>query len=231
MSTTTPTTPAPQTASGINDPTRRPAGMPFGTEDPKRRQKLLIGGVAGVALVVALAAVFVFRPWRPATPRLNDEPAKIAQLASGPDFEKLPFARRELYMKMLDTKKAQLAQAYAGGQLSDLDYRKSLEMAHLGKRLDEMRKYFSRPEGAERVAYLDKILAKKEAKEETIKHNPAAKQDKKERDLFRDTALRETEVNTWPAEVQSQFKEFTLALDARKKFHKAANTPATRPAD
>ena len=50
--------------------------MPYSEDDPRRRQKLLIGGVGGAALVCALALLFIFRPWqKPALPRLGGEPS------------------------------------------------------------------------------------------------------------------------------------------------------------
>ena len=69
-------------------------------------------------------------------------------------------------MKMMDSKKEEIAKAYAAGQLSLEDYQKALIAAHLGKRLDEMRKYYAKPVGPERAKYLDKLMAKKETKEE-----------------------------------------------------------------
>src|SRR5437764_7511398 len=131
----------------------KPVAMPFSKEDPKRQQKLLIGGIGGAALVIALVLLFVFRPWKQsAPPRLNEEPFKLAQLAASPDFSKLPFDRREVYMKILDSKKPQVVQAYANGKLTDLEYQKALEAAHLGNRLGEMRKYFEKAAGPARTA-------------------------------------------------------------------------------
>src|SRR5256885_15872255 len=123
----------------------KPVAMPFSKEDPKRQQKLLIGGIGGAALVIALTLLFVFRPWKRAEPpRLTAEPAKLGQLAATPDFHKLPFEKREVYMKMMDAKKSQLIQAHANGQMTDDEYQKALQAAQLGKRLDEMNKYFAR---------------------------------------------------------------------------------------
>src|SRR5690349_2549566 len=66
----------------------KPVAMPFSKEDPKRQQKLLIGGIGGGALVVALTLLFVFRPWKRAEPpRLTAEPAKLGALAATPDFQ------------------------------------------------------------------------------------------------------------------------------------------------
>src|SRR5438309_250308 len=149
MMTTTPRPTQPQIpartalASETGNGPGRQTAMPFSKEDPRRQQKLLIAGIGGAAVVIALALRFVFRPGQRPAPRLNEEPSKVAQLLTSPDFQKMPFERREIYMKMMDKKKAQMTQAYANGQMSDADYQKVLEAAHLGKRLDEMRKYFS----------------------------------------------------------------------------------------
>lgn len=207
-------------------------GLPFSDEDPRRRQKLLIGGIGGVILVVALALLFIFRPWNHG-PKLGGDPVQLGQYAASSDFRKMPFDKRELYMKMMDSKKDEISKSYAAGQLSLEDYQKALLAGHLGKRLDEMHKYFAKPVGPERVKYLDKILNKKDTKEEAAKHNPSAKEQKKEKDVLKDDAAEKAEIATWPEDVQAQYQEFHAALEDRKKLHKevkAEAKAATRPA-
>src|SRR2546430_152598 len=135
----------------MKSPTQRPSsngGLPYSNDDPKRRQKLLVGGIGAAALVVALALLFVFRPWQKAPPpRLGGEPTKLAEFSGTADFQKMPFEKREIYMKMMETKKEQIAQSYANGQISLEDYQRSLLAAHLGKQLSDMRKYFAKPMG------------------------------------------------------------------------------------
>lgn len=206
------------------------AGMPFGQEDPKRRQQVLIASVGGVALVVAAALLFIFRPWEHPAPKIGGEPAKLGQYVSTPDFQKMPFEKREIYMKMMHAKKEQIVKAYTDGQLSIEDYQKSLLAAHLGKQLDDMRKYFAKPLGADRTKYLDKLIAKNDAKDDALKHNAAAKEEAKEQDLLKDDAAERAEVASWPADVQSQYQQFRTALSERKKLHKAEKQAKAAPA-
>jgi hypothetical protein len=207
--------------------------MPFSKDDPRRQQKILIAGIGGAALAVALAVLLIFQPWHRPVPRFNDEPARIAQLAASSDFDKLPFSQREAYMKVMDQRKAQIEQAYAGGKLSDDEYRKALEAAHLGKLLDHMKKYYARPPGRARDAYLDRVIDKKEKKVTSLKKNPTAKKEKKADSIPRDDSEEDAEINSWPPDVRAQFLQFRQALSDHKKLHKElkkAAEPATQNA-
>ena len=209
-------------------PPGRPKGMPFSKDDPKRQQKLLVGGIGGAALVIAIVLAVIFRPWHTPVPRLNDEPYKLAQLAASSDFNKIPFEQREVYMKMMDHKRDIISQAYASGKITDVEYRKALEAAHLGKHLALMRKFYERAPGPARDAYLDKVLDKRDKKRDTRKHNTDAKQEKKEQDLLRDDSDEDIEIGNWPADVQTQWKTYRAALADRKKAHKESG-PTSRP--
>ena len=92
--------------------------------------------------------------------------------------------------------------------------------AHLGKQLGEMGKYLTKPSGPERAAYLDKIVNKKEVKDETRSKNPADKQEKKEEDMWRSESAEAAEIATWPPDVQRNFNEFRAALTEHKKEFK-----------
>ena len=199
--------------------------MPFSKDDPKRQRMVLIAGIGGAALGVALAVLLIFRPWqRSAMPRLNGEPANLARFSASPNFARLPFDQREAYMKMMDKKKTQITAAYSAGTIDDDEYRKTLEAAHLGKRLDEMKKYYSKPAGAARDAYLDKLLAKEDKKHEALKSNPSARQEKKQEQIPRDDSDEQAEMNTWPPNVRAQYQSFKQALAERKKRRKEAKS-------
>jgi hypothetical protein len=208
----------PSTPPKPNAPQRQ--AMPFSDDDPKRQQKLLIAGIGGAALAVAATVLLIFQPWHRPVPRLNDEPARIAQLASSSDFARLPFSTRETYMKVMDQKKAQIEQAYANGKLTDDEYRKALEAAHLGRLLGHMKKYYARPPGRARDAYLDKVIDKKEKKVISLKKNPTAKKEKKAEAIPRDDSEEDAEINSWPPDVRAQFLQFRQILNDRKKLHK-----------
>jgi hypothetical protein len=211
-----------------------PTALPFSKNDPKRQHTILVAGVGGVALIAALVLLFVFRPWQPAAPpRLNDEPAKLAQLVASPAFDKLPFDQREVYMKVIDRKKSQMTQAYSAGRITDDEYRKALQAAHLGKRLDEMHKYFSRPAGRAREAYLDKMIDKDAKQKAALSRDPTARKEKKEEKIPRDSSDEEAEINRWPPEIRAQYGQFKASLNDRRKLYKELHptkSAATQPA-
>ena len=65
------------------------------------------------------------------------------------------------------------------------------------------------------------------------KHNLAAKEQKKEKDVLKDDTAEKAEIASWPEQVQAQYQEFHAALEERKKLHKevkAEAKAATRPA-
>jgi hypothetical protein len=200
----------------------REPGMPPGREEAKRRQRLLIAGIGGGVLVIALAILLIVRPWQKPPPKLGGEPSKLGEFVSTSDFQKMNFEKREIYMKMISAKKDEIAKAYAEGRLSIEDYQKSLLAAHLGKRLDDMRKYFAKPMGAERIKYLDKQLVKKDTKREARERDPAAKKVEEEQDLLKDDAAQTAEIATWPPDVRAKYTEYIEAVNERKKFHKDA---------
>jgi hypothetical protein len=226
MTTTSPKPPPPKQGNRSSGG----AAMPFSQDDPRRQKKILIGGIGGAALLLAAALLLIFRPWQaPEPPRLNDTPNKLAQLAGNAQFANMPFDRREMYMKMMDRKKAQLEQSYAAGQIGDEDYRKAMEQAHLGKRLDEMRKYYAKPPGHEREAYLDHILTKQETKKEALDKNPAAKKQKKADDIPRDNAEEQKEIDSWPSDVRAQFMLFQQEYAKHKKLFQQEHPSKKHP--
>jgi len=216
-------------------------GKPGVHNDPQRRQKILIGSIGGGALVLSLALLLIYRPWRTQAPKIGGEPTKLGEYVGTADFQKLPFEKREVYMKMASAKKDEFAKAYADGRLSLEDYQKSLLAAHLGKQLDNMRKYFAKPMGGQREKFLDKMIVKKDSKKQARDHDAEAKKVEEEQDLLKDYAAETAEVATWPTDIQAKYKEYTSALDERKKLFKdaqaakapkkgtAATMPAKRP--
>jgi hypothetical protein len=212
-------------------------GKPGTHKDPQRQQKLLIGGIGGAALVIAVALLLIYRPWRTQAPKIGGEPSKLGEYVGTTDFQKLPFEKREVYMKMASAKKDEFAKAYADGRLSLDDYQKSLLAAHLGKQLDNMRKYFAKPIGNERAKFIDKMIVKKESKKQAREHDPEAKKIEEEQDLLKDYAAATAEIATWPPDIQAKYREYTTAVDERKKMYKEAQeakapkkgNPATAP--
>jgi len=188
---------------------------------------------AGAAALIALlvAGLLAWKPWQSGPPRLNEAPAKIASFATSGDFSKLPFDRQVVYLKQMDAKEDALVEAYRAGRMNEEEYRKSLEAAYLGRQLGRMKKYFERTPGAERDAYLDKLLVKKESEKRGEPPPPKLAADGKLKqpkvdakdaadlkDLKRDDSEESTVVKSWPADVQKQWQEFHSALRARKRL-------------
>jgi hypothetical protein len=228
-------TPSSKITVGEPTKTQRPGkapAIPLGDE-AKRRQRVMMAGIGGAALVVTLLLLVIFKPWQKPAVKLGGEPSKLGEYVGAADFQKLSFEKREIYMKMASAKKDEIARSYAEGRLSLEDYQKSLLAAHLGKRLDDMRKYFAKPMGPERVKYLDKLLTKKETKKQAMDHDPVAKKIEDEQDLLKDDAAQAAEIATWPGDVQSRYREYVEALNDRKKVHKEAmeaKSPKKSPA-
>lgn len=224
-------------ATHSNGNSKTKSGMPYGKDDPKRHQKILISSIGGVALVVAVALLFIFRPWQHTPPKVTGDPSKLSQFVNTDDFHNMSFEKREIYMKMMHAKKDQIVKSYTDGQITVDEYQKDLLMAHLGKNLDDMRKYFAKPVGAERVKYLDKVITKKDEKDEAAKRDPTAKEVANEQSLLKDDTAERAEVATWPQDVQTEYNQYRQALEDRKKLRKdeqeaknAENTPTTKPA-
>lgn len=236
---------------GVNGPAANGAGPTTGSAaaaKPWRGRVPRAWLVGGSAAAVVAAGLLVWRPWRSAgPPRLNEPPPTLAAFVDTPAFAKLPFDRQLTYYKSIDKSEDALVESYRKGELTEGQYRQSLQAAYLGRHLDRMQDYFKRPVGRSRDAYLDKLLDKKEAE----KHGkPVKKKDgKKEvpkpdardaadvKDIKRDEATEAETVARWPAEVQQQWKQYHRALAERReqrkeqeRLAKEAANPASKPA-
>src|SRR5688500_11336673 len=80
--------------------------------------KVLIGIGVGVLVLVGaiVAAVIVTRP--PKEPALNSDPTTILKFAGTPQFERLPFERQVIHMKLIDEREKDLKEAYEAGTIS-----------------------------------------------------------------------------------------------------------------
>lgn len=154
-------------------------------------------------------------------PRLNDNAVVLTKFMRSSHFEALPFEQQRQYYKVLDDRDAELDQAYHDKRLSESEYRSGLEAAWLGKHINRVEKYFSLPPGQGRVAYLQKLVEKKERK----KSKPASGQ----KEIDADETAAELLVEKWPASVKSQWEQFHNAYRDHKKAYESVAKPATKP--
>lgn len=191
---------------------------------------MLVFAGAGAAALVMLIALAVWRPWTPEPPRLNDEPYKLAQFVATPAFERLPFERQYTYMELLDKKKDDIRHAYAERKLTDNEFRQALQAAYFGDRLGKAKKYFQKPVGAQRTAYLDARIKKKqrEKEQDAEDDDDESTGPAKPTEIKRDDSRQEEQMAKWPAEVRAQWDEYRRAYSERKAYFKerAASTPA-----
>jgi hypothetical protein len=222
----------------------KPGGEPTATPNPsaaaRKKQIIIIG--AG-ALVVALLGVFAWSKMRPVdAPRLNSEPHVIGSFTATSAFERLPFEKKWQYYELMDDKEPALKAAYAAGKMNDDEYRKALQAAYYGKHLARMKKYFEKPFGRERTAYLDKLVQKKYEDDKDKKGNAKpAKSDSHSpltaEEIKRDDTDQEGDISAWPADVRTKWEEYKKEYKARKDLFKQAredekarkNAPVTKP--
>ena len=194
------------------------------------------GSIAvGVLLLVGL---FVWHPWSPRPPRLNEDPAVIARYSAA-HIQGLPFDHQRQFMELLDEKDKRVEEAYEQGQLSDQEFRRALQLAWYGEHLKKMDNFFSKPPSL-RLMYLDKQVEKKRKKKLKNKDEPKPddKAPLKADEIDRDDSTEEADIKRWPPDVRQRWTEYRAAFAARKQYlkdqkdqHKAAQeTAKTNPA-
>jgi hypothetical protein len=243
----------PSTAKSVDATAKAPAagghkpGEPAAVANPaaaaaRKKQMILIG--AG-ALVVLLLGVFAWSRFRSVeAPRLNSDPHVIGSFTATSAFDRLPFEKKWQYYELMDDKEPALKAAYAAGKMNDDEYRKALQAAYYGKHLARMKKYFEKPPGRERTAYLDKLVQKKYEDDNKDKKGPgkgSAKSDSHSpltaEEIKRDDTDQEGDISAWPADVRTKWEEYKKEYKARKDLHKQAredekakkNAPVTKP--
>jgi len=196
------------------------------------KRNLIIGGSSAGALLL-LIVLFTWRPWDPAPPRLNEQPYKIAQFAATSAMDRLPWAQQREYMDVLNAKDEALVTAYKDGKLTDVQYRRALQLGWYDKHLDRMDKFFERPPQF-RQQYIDeKVLGKKMKKagmpvpgkngkpkkeKDTEKSDDASPL--KPEEIDRDDSTEEQDIKKWPADVRQKWLDYRAAVAQRKDAFK-----------
>jgi hypothetical protein len=189
------------------------------TSKPVSRTWLMPASIAGL-IVVGLVAWLVLGG-RTREPRLNEPTHVLAKFVSTRAFDKLPYEKQRLFYKMLDDRgNKEIEHAFRSGQLSDGEYRTALDSAWLGKHINRVEKYMALPPGSARAQYIDQLLVKK------LKKDVEKEGDDAGEDIDADETAAELEVETWPAEVRQQWKQFH---DTYRRERKAREAAATRP--
>jgi hypothetical protein len=195
--------------------------------------KVLIGIGVGVLILIGaiVAAVILTRP--PTEPPLNADPSTILKFAGTPQFEKLPFERQVIHMKLIDEAEKSLKDAYEAGSISSEELRLAKELAWFGKQLDRMNEYYAKPQN-QRQAYLDKLIDKDEKKdaedEKKEKDKPMKTADPNERksgDVQRNQLSEEIRPMTWPKDAQAKWTAYRTHLRERKEAMKPPEAPVT----
>jgi hypothetical protein len=189
-----------------------------------------------VAAVLALAGVvtaIVLLGRSGAPPRVNAPIANIARYVDAPGFNKLPFDRQSLYMKVLDDRREELKTAFRNKTLAEGEYRASMEYAWFGRQLPRMEKYAELHDTALRTEYVEKLARKAVADKKAAAAKPAetAKSADAEELPKRMESTEKTFPLTWPAEVQTQWTEYRKALKkAERKVEREMLIETTRRA-
>lgn len=207
---------APAPASSATPPAT-PAARPV---VPPARRNLIIGGSAAGALLL-LVALFVWKPWAPSAPRLNEPIPVIARFAASSGLGRLSFEQQRQYMELLDEKDKGVEEAYEQGALGDQEFRRTLQLAWYGEHLRKMDNFYSKPPTL-RALYLDKQIDKKIRKKQKKKAEPGsdAKSALTADEIDRDDSTEEQDVKRWPSEVRQRWSEYRAAVASRKQFWK-----------
>ena len=230
----TPTTPRKQMPAPITV-TPGPNPPPQGPATPPKKKKPILAIVSVLAMIVVIVgAVWVWKILHPGPPLPTAPTPKLVEWVTSPERVKATdFGRVKELIGALDNREDEIEKMWRAGKLSEGQMGQAREAAWLGKYVGRMEKYFSLPPGQQRLDYIKKLVDKIDDVDEP----PKTKGPNDEKLPKRDKKWGKTMIaNTFPADVQAQWKEFQKAIgeeqDRRKKERKAAEkaTAATKPA-
>ena len=201
----------------------------------EKNNKRLAAIVAVLALVVAIVGgIFLWKTLHPGPPPLTSTTLTLGQFVLSEPFMKLPYDKQKEYLGALETRNSddELEKLWKAQKLTDPQMGTLREGAWMGKYIGRMDKFFSAPPGLQRAEYIGKVVDK-------IKNDPI-EPDPQPGDKLpkRDKKWGKKVVETWPADVQQQWKEFHKAITAEedrrkkeaKKAKEAGGGAATKPA-
>jgi hypothetical protein len=223
MSTTT--TPKPV---GLN-----PSATPIRPHN--HRRTAIIAGIA-LAAVVLIAVVLNAVGREEAEPPLNADTITMVKFINSPAYQKLPFARQALFMKVLEDRddNDELDDAFDAGRITEDDYRAADLEAWAGQQLKRTEKFHGYANEQARLKYVRELLDKKEEKDQRKAQKAAGggSKEQKPSDLVqRDETMEEVRIASWPADMRAKWQAFRNVYkqekDARERAAATGNAIST----
>ena len=220
MSTSTPTKPV-----GLN-----PSAKPL----KHRNYRVPLIASIPAALAVILVGVIVYAvAAKEEAPPLNADTITIVKFVSDSAYQRLPFDRKQLYMKLLEDRddNDELDDAFDAGNFTEDQYRAASLEAWQGQQLKRSEKFNSYASEQARLRYVRELLDKKEEKDQRKAQKRAAggapKQDKPSDTVKRDESLEDLRVAAWPPDVRAKWQSFRTTYESEKDSRaRPAVTPA-----
>ena len=218
MSTSTPTKPV-----GLN-----PSAKPL---KQRNFRVPLIASIPAILAIILVGVIVYAVAAKEEAPPLNADTITIVKFVSSPAYQKLPFDRKQLYMKLLEDRddNDELDDAFDAGKITEDQYRAASLGAWQGQQLKRSEKFNSQPNEQARLRYVREILDKKEEKDQRKapkKASGAAKQDKPSDAVKRDESLEDLRVAAWPPDVRAKWQSFRTTYESEKDARARAAAPA-----
>ena len=217
MSTATPPKPV-----GLN-PSAKPLKKPG-------YRTAIIAGIMTTAVALASVIALALNRADPEPP-INADTVTLAKFVTTPAYQKLPFDRQQLFMKVLEDRddNDELEDAFDAGRITEDQFRAAALEAWCGQQLKRSEKFQSYSNEAARLRYVREILDKKDEKDkrQAEKAKSSGPKDPKPSDsVKRDNSMEDIRIAAWPADVRSKWQAFRTVYEAEKDKREAAAAPA-----
>lgn len=191
--------------------TASPASATTSPRSAGKRTTLIFIGIAILSVAGVWAAVAMRAP---ATP--NNDAAKLAKVASAPEFTTATPDKQRQWMTSMSDRKAQIVAAYKAGSLNEQEFKSSMNLGWMAKQEDHMTKYYRLAPGKQRDAYLDKLAKKHYAAKDSAKADPTL-----DDGFNHDRVWEQNWISKWSLEKQTQYQAYCKALEDRCATYKA----------
>jgi len=161
-----------------------------------------------IATVLIAAIAVGALLWKRSAPDPKANVVDIARYVARSDFSDLSEEQKRPYMNALRFKIEKVNEAHAAGKLNDTQFKAANQYAWMARQLDHMDTYFALAPGAQRDAFLDKIIDKKVA---------AGAGKPKAEGMAKDEEFMSEWSQSWSSSRQAQFAVYRDALSARYK--------------